>query len=286
MRRPQLHEEALQPGRPAPGDQTAASQRIKHIYRRLLRAFGPQGWWPVTPSQGEKPVYRPGFYGPLREAEIFEICAGAILTQNTAWKNVVMAIETLNAAGLMAPGEIAACPLPRLERAVRSSGYFRQKARRLREFCRRAGKDHPEGFRAWFSSAPAGELRTELLSYKGVGPETADCMVLYGAGKPSFVVDAYTRRIGERAGLGRRSGYEAWKIRFELCLPSDVKLYNEYHALFVRLGKDFCRKTGPLCGACPLNSLCEKNIYGKHGKDRKTPGQGRVRPGAGRRKKY
>lgn len=191
---------------------------------------------------------------------MFEICAGAILTQNTAWTNVEKALEVLNTAGLMGPAEIAACPLPRLERAVRSSGYFRQKARRLREFCRRAGTEHPEGFEAWFCGATAAGLRAELLSYKGVGAETADSMVLYAAGKASFVIDAYTRRLGERAGLGRGLSYDGWKALFERALEPDVKVYNEYHALLVKLGKDYCKKSKPLCGPCPLNKVCRKLV--------------------------
>lgn len=191
---------------------------------------------------------------------MFEICAGAILTQNTAWTNVEKALAALAAAGLRSPQAAAACPLPRLERAIRSSGYFRQKARRLREFCRRALAEHPEGFAAWFGAAGAAGLRAELLSYKGVGPETADSMVLYAAGKPSFVIDAYTRRLGERYGLARGLSYDGWKALFEAALPPDVKVYNEYHALLVRLGKDLCRKTKPLCAACPLRRGCEKLI--------------------------
>lgn len=155
---------------------------------------------------------------------------------------------------------MAACPLPRLERAIRSSGYFRQKARRLRDFCRRALAEHPEGLRRWFAAAGAAGLRAELLSYKGVGPETADSMALYAAGKPSFVIDAYTRRAGGRWGLPRDLSYDGWKALFEAALPPDVKVYNEYHALLVRLGKDFCRKAKPLCGACPLRGPCGKFI--------------------------
>jgi len=189
---------------------------------------------------------------------MFEICAGAILTQNTAWANVKKALAALNSAGLLSQAKISACPLPRLERAVRSSGYFRQKARRLKYFCRRALREHPEGFRKWFASA--GPLRDELLTYKGVGPETADCMALYAAGKPGFVIDAYTRRIMERAGPARGLSYDGWKALFERGLPSDVKMYNEYHALLVKLGKDFCKKTKPLCPRCPLDGVCGKNI--------------------------
>ncbi|PJA15604.1 MAG: endonuclease [Elusimicrobia bacterium CG_4_10_14_0_2_um_filter_56_8] len=260
MRRPQLHEEALQPGRPAPGNKAAASPRLKQIYTRLLKAFGPQGWWPVTPPGKTSPVYFPGFYGRPSERTAFEICAGAILTQNTAWANAERALQALNSSGLLSPAKIAGSPLPRLEHAVRSSGYFRQKARSLKAFCRRSLREHPEGFRKWFSSAAAGSLRAELLSYKGVGPETADCILLYAAGKPGFVVDAYTRRAGERLGLGRGLSYDAWKYLFEKGLPSDVKLYNEYHALLVKLGKDFCKRTKPQCTGCPLNITCAKLI--------------------------
>jgi endonuclease-3 related protein len=158
----------------------------------------------------------------------------------------------------MTSEKMSSCGSAALPRAIRSSGYFRQKAARLKVFCRRALKEHPEGLEKWFSAAPAADLRAELLSYNGVGPETADSMVLYAAGKPSFVIDAYTRRIGERLGLGRMAGYEDWKALFELALPREVPVYNEYHALLVKLGKDFCRKSKPLCAGCPLKSICKK----------------------------
>jgi len=206
------------------------------------------------------PVYTPGLYGPRAEREAFEVCAGGILTQNTAWTNVEKALGELNAAGLLDRRRLAACPRPRLERAIRSSGYFRQKAGRLREFCRAALKEPPEGHGRWFAAAEAAALRRELLSYKGVGPETADSMVLYAAGKASFVIDAYTRRMAERAGLARGLSYDGWKALFEAALPPDVKVYNEYHALLVKLGKDFCKKTKPLCGHCPLAKVCLKLI--------------------------
>ncbi len=191
---------------------------------------------------------------------MFEICVGAVLTQNTAWANVEKALKALRLAGLTGPRELAACPQPRLERAVRSSGYFKQKARRLKDFWRRALAEHPEGLEKWFMAADRAGLRAELLSYKGVGPETADSMVLYAAGKASFVIDAYTRRMGERAGLAKGLSYDGWKALFEGGLPPDVKMYNECHALLVKLGKDFCRKTKPLCGPCPLTKVCRKRL--------------------------
>lgn len=150
--------------------------------------------------------------------------------------------------------------MSRLERAARSSGCYRQKARRLKAFARRALREHPEGLAAWFAGTGKRRLREELLGYEGVGPETADSMLLYAAGKPSFVVDAYSRRLGERFGLGRGLDYDGWKSLFEEGLPSDPKMYNEYHALIVRLGKDHCRKNRPLCRTCPLGEICQKMI--------------------------
>ncbi|MDQ7771894.1 MAG: hypothetical protein RDU13_00075 [Elusimicrobiales bacterium] len=211
-----------------------------------------------------------------------EICAGAILTQNTAWTNVEKALAGLSGAGLL-PGagdKIAACPLPRLARLIRPSGYYRQKARRLRDFFARAAREHPAGLARWFRSSRAAALRAELLSYKGVGPETADSIVLYAAGLPSFVVDAYTRRIGSRLGLGRGGDYERWKSMFEAGLPRRPEIYNEYHALLVRLGKDFCRKSSPLCGGCPLSGECHYAGRRKdHGKDRSSARQRRIQKG-------
>jgi len=236
-----------------------------------MKAFGPQGWWPVTPPGGSAPAYEPGRYLPPGEDAAFEICAGAVLTQNTAWTNVEKALAAMRAAGLCSAAAVAACRLPRLERAVRSSGYFRQKAARLKAMSARISREHPEGLAAWFSAAGTAALRAELLSYKGVGPETADSIALYAAGKPCFVIDAYTRRMGGRYGLGRGLAYDGWKELFEGGLPPDVKMYNEYHALIVRLGKDFCRAK-PLCTGCPLGPACAKRIYG-HRKNRSDAGR-------------
>lgn len=223
-----------------------------------MKAFGPQGWWPVTPVGARFPVYTPGFFGPLSERGIFEVCVGAILTQNTAWTNVEKALASLNGADLMSPEALASCPLHRLEKAVRSSGYFRQKARRLREFFRRVLSEHPGGFEEWFSGTAAARLREELLSYRGVGPETADSIALYAAGKPSFVIDAYTRRVAERLGVAGGLSYGGWKALFEAALPPDAEVYREYHALLVRLCKDFCTKSRPRCASCPLKRICKK----------------------------
>lgn len=186
---------------------------------------------------------------------MFEICAGAILTQNTAWRNVERALCALGSDGLLSPERIAAAGKARLHRALRPSGYYRQKAGRLRDFCRYILKARPEGLPAWFSG-DTDRLRGELLALKGVGPETADSMLLYAAGKAKFVIDAYTRRIFARLGFPRRKEYARWQRLFEGALPRDARIYNEYHALVVALGKARCKKASPLCGGCPLKGIC------------------------------
>ncbi|HAH30933.1 MAG TPA: endonuclease [Elusimicrobia bacterium] len=226
---------------------------LGEVYALLLAAFGPQGWWPVGWDAAR---YRRGFYGRPSEAEIFEICAGAILTQNTAWINVEKALAALKGAGAVSPGKICAIPAGRLGQLIRSSGYYRQKAGRLKGFCAYILRKHPEGLAKWFSAAPREALRAELLSLKGIGPETADSMSLYAAGKPCFVIDAYTKRIGRRLGIGGDLSYEGWQTFFQAELPPNVKIYNEFHALLVKLGKEFCRKSEPRCSGCPLGRLC------------------------------
>ncbi|MCX5786345.1 MAG: endonuclease III domain-containing protein [Elusimicrobia bacterium] len=262
---------------------------VRKTYSLLLAAFGPQGWWPVgwdtprpfgqenkvshpaynlrrrqiTPKERGKPLYRPGFYGRLSENEIFEICAGAILTQNTAWKNVEQALAALNAARITSPEKIYACPAGKLGRLIRSSGYYRQKAGRLRDFCAYVLRKHPEGLEKWFSASNCLALRAELLALKGIGPETADSMVLYAGGKPCFVIDAYTKRIARRLGIGGELSYEGWQELFQANLPANVKIYNEYHALLVKLGKDFCGKREPRCSGCPLRRMCNSTANNK-----------------------
>ena len=247
---------------------------VREVYALLLAAFGAQGWWPVTPSGKYLPVYTPGSYGPPSESGMFEICAGALLTQNTSWKNVEKALTALNRARLLSPEKIKACTAGRLARLIRPSGYYRRKAARLKGFCAYILREHPEGLKKWFSAAQRRTLRAELLSLKGIGPETADSIALYAAGKTNFVIDAYTRRIGRRSGFGRfvaegtpqlrcphgDLSYGDWQAFFQANLPLNVKIYNEYHALLVKLGKDFCKKKEPLCNGCPLRRLCKRNV--------------------------
>lgn len=207
------------------------------VYGRLLAAYGPQQWWPA-----ESP---------------FEVIAGAILTQNTAWTNVEKAIANLKAAGAMSASELRSRPLDELAALVRPSGYFNSKARKLRavaEYLGAYGDDLGELFR----SKPLPDLRQEILSIHGVGPETADSILLYAGGLPSFVIDAYTIRVLGRLGWpSAGSTYSAVQRYFHETLPRQADVFNEFHALFVVHGKRACRKRRPICEACPLRDLCE-----------------------------
>jgi len=205
--------------------------RLLRLYRALLAHHGPQGWWPArTP---------------------FEVAVGAILTQHTAWSGAAQAVAALRARGLLVAERLAATPVSTLESLVRPSGTFRLKARRLVEFTRwllaRFGGD----FRA-MGRAPLGPLRREVLAVSGLGPETADAILLYAAGRPVFVADAYTRRVLARHRLlSGRGGYEDARALLEAHLPSDPALFNELHALLVAVAKSHCR-TVPHCASCPL----------------------------------
>lgn len=226
------------------------------VYRRLLGAYGPQGWWPVTPAGRKSPRYRPGFSGRLTQRQRAEVCVGAILTQNTNWGNVEKALIEMHQAGVWELGQIAQTPLPQLQECIRPSGYFRQKARKLKLFARHALS---RGRLSCWLSGPLPELRRELLGLWGVGPETADSILLYAGGRPSFVVDAYTVRIGERLGWYREPPYEtAQKYLVDRLLGSPA-LYAELHALLVALAKKHCR-VAPLCEGCPLLEVCR---YGR-----------------------
>ena len=205
-------------------------------YRKLRSAYGPQRWWPVTPPGGFEPIYTGG---PRTPAQVFEVVVGAVLTQNTAWKNAARAIINLNRANVLDPADIRDIDVGKLAHLVRPSGYYNQKSRRLKTLA------------VFF--AGAGEVTREaLLDLDGIGPETADSIMLYAFGKPYFVVDAYTRRIFERIGvLVGGEPYEKIRETFEARLPRRVSLYQEYHALIVEHGKRSCRRV-PLCSACVI----------------------------------
>ncbi|OIO07791.1 MAG: hypothetical protein AUJ52_09465 [Elusimicrobia bacterium CG1_02_63_36] len=211
---------------------------------RLLRRFGPRGWWPIRGR------YRPRRYAVPSPREAFEICAGALLTQNTAWSNVERALAGLNAA--LSPEGILRLTRAALEAKIRPSGYFRAKAKKLKIFARWAGDWRKTAAR--MRAAP--DAREELLSLWGVGPETADSMLLYAFGRSSFVVDAYTRRIGSRIGwFGPRSSYDEIRNFLSERIRTTVPAFNEAHACFVELAKRHC-KTIPDCARCPLRTGC------------------------------
>lgn len=195
------------------------------IYNRLYRAFGPQEWWPTySRDRGQATRDKP-----------FEICVGAILTQNTAWTNVEKAIVNLHSVGVMEPTTILSTPMPRLAQLVRPAGYFRQKAKKLKIFSKWFLEEWSGDF-SRMRRVPLIKLRARLLSVWGIGPETADSILLYALGKPSFVVDAYTKRLCDCFGIAFKDYHEYQKF-FTSSLPKSTKIYNEYHALIVAWGK-------------------------------------------------
>jgi endonuclease-3 related protein len=210
------------------------AKTILKIYQRMFDALGPQQWWP-----GETP---------------FEVVIGAILTQNTNWSNVEKAIKNLKTAGMLSPGGIQELSLPELAQLIRPSGFFNVKARRVKTFINWLFSRYEGNLSSMFAQ-DLQTLRDELLSVKGIGPETADSILLYAGNLPTFVVDAYTHRIFSRHGfISEESTYDEMKTFFEENLPKDVKLYNEYHALLVNIGKMFC-KPKKACEQCPLRDL-------------------------------
>lgn len=211
-----------------------ASEQLAEIYKLLFEAFGPQHWWP-----GETP---------------FEVAVGAILTQNTSWANVKKAIENLKRADCLSAEKINELEHQELALLIRPAGYFNVKAKRLKNFIGWLCENY-EGDLANFEGIPTYQLREELLGINGIGRETADSILLYALDREIFVVDAYTARIGIRHGLiDSDADYEQLRDMFESSLEPDVQLYNEFHALLVRLGNEFC-KPKPRCEKCPLVDL-------------------------------
>ena len=213
-----------------------AKPSLLTLYRELLDHFGPLNWWPADSP--------------------FEVVIGAILTQNTTWTNVEKAIANLEKADAISIHRLEEIPLHQLEELIRPSGFFRQKATRLQSLSRHLVTEWQSNLND-FCSGPLDEARERLLARPGIGPETADSILLYAAYRPSFVVDAYTRRIFERVGVLRGDEtYAEVRQIFMQALPEDVALYNEYHALIVQLAKTCCRKRKPLCNGCPICKLC------------------------------
>ena len=206
-------------------------QYLKDLFDRLWDHFGPQHWWP-----GETDL---------------EVMAGAILTQNTNWKNVEKAIGNLKRRDLLSVEGLHGLPMAELAQEIRPAGYFNVKAKRLKNLIRFVVEDHQGDLSLLFGQA-LGTLRQGLLSVTGVGPETADSIILYGARLPVFVIDAYTYRILSRHGLVEaETSYDDLQSLFMDHLPEDAQLFNEFHALMVMAGKHYCRRV-PLCKSCPL----------------------------------
>ena len=215
--------------------------QLMQIYKALLKEYSYQGWWPVSGK------YNPGDHSfPNTEQQKFEICIGAILTQNTSWLNVEKALKNLSKAGLLNPVVMSKVKEEVIAKLIVPAGYFNQKAKKIKLFLE------------FLEKKPI--TRDNLLSVWGIGPETADSILLYAYKKPKFVIDSYTKRIMSRIGLCTKdvSYYELQHL-FESKLKKDYKLFNEYHALFVEHAKQYCLNK-PICKGCPIHQYCGK-IY-------------------------
>ena len=223
----------------APTSQLSNSQPpLDEYFNSLFTKLGPQHWWP-----GKSP---------------FEIIVGAILTQSTSWRNVEMALTNLRGEGLLTPGAIEELHIRRLQALIRSAGYWRQKARALKSFVRFLREEYRGSLDRMFDT-PTIVLREKLLGIFGIGPETADSILLYAGQHGVFVVDAYTKRILVRHGwANEKAKYDEIRWQFERRFPGDVKTFNEFHALIVAAGKTWCRKHDPKCSECPLGRYLEE----------------------------
>lgn len=211
-------------------------EELLKIYQTLLDHFGPRNWWPAETR--------------------FEVIVGAILTQFVAWRNVEQAISALKQKNLISPRALYEAEDRIIEELIRPTRFYKQKRERLKEFCEVLIKKYNGDLNRFFNQ-DLESLREELLDIKGIGPETADTIMLYAAEKPVFVVDAYTRRIFHRLGYFEPNiDYNSMQEFFIKHLPRDVELYNEYHALIDALGNKACRKT-PVCKECPLTKSCK-----------------------------
>jgi endonuclease-3 related protein len=213
-------------------------KKLLRIYGLLFKRFGPQHWWPgATP---------------------FEVIIGAILTQSANWANVELAIANLKKEKVLSPQALYKIKTSKLQKLIRPSGYFRDKAKKVKAFVKYLVENYNGSLNKMFKKS-IPELRKELLVIHGIGPETADSIICYAALKPTFVVDAYTKRIGNRVGLFKLEKYYDIKDFFEQRLPKRYQLLNEYHALIVALGKYHC-KPRPVCEECPIYGLCLRKI--------------------------
>jgi endonuclease-3 related protein len=221
---------------------------LKRYFEKMLRVLGPQGWWP----------------GRTR----LEVIVGAILVQNTAWQNAALALKKLKQNGLLKLSGLKSASRKELETCIRSAGFYRQKARTIGNFLAWLGNGGGGSLPAMFAQ-PAAELRRRLLEINGLGPETVDAILLYAGQHAVFVADNYTRRILARHQMvPPRAGYGAVQDFLHRHLPADHALFNEYHALLVAVGKQYCRRQVALCGGCPLEEFLpggESNEYSGQG---------------------
>jgi len=212
-----------------------AGNSLSRYYLALQERFGPQRWWPARSR--------------------LEVILGAILTQNTAWHNATLALRNLRQAGLLSWQGLRRASLATLEECVRPAGFYRQKARTIRDFVDWLVQQHAGSLNRLLS-LPAEELRRQLLDLKGLGPETVDAILLYAAQRPSFVADAYTRRVLSRHGLvAAAADYHTTQEFLHAQLPRDASLFNELHALLVEVGKKHCKPHCPRCAGCPLEEF-------------------------------
>jgi endonuclease III related protein len=222
-----------------PGPVTDKSQApLDEYFNSLFTTLGPQHWWPAKSP--------------------FEVIVGAILTQSTAWTNVERALANLRGAELLTPAAIEHISLRRLENLIQSSGYWRQKARALKSFVRFLRQEYRGSLKRMFET-PTLVLREKLIGVFGIGPETADSILLYAGQHGVFVVDAYTKRMLVRHGWAKPDAkYDEIRWQFERRFPGNVSKFNEFHALIVAAGKNWCRKTNPKCDECPLGRYLEE----------------------------
>jgi len=208
---------------------------LSRYYLALQGRFGPQQWWPARTR--------------------LEVIVGAILTQNTAWHNATLALRNLRQAGLLSWQTLRRADPPTLEACARPAGFYRQKVRTIRDFVEWLEQRHSGSLRRLLA-LPAKELRCQLLDLRGLGPETVDAILLYAAGYPHFVADAYTRRVLARHGfVPAAAGYHETQAFLHAHLPRRAYLFNEFHALLVEVGKKHCRPQSPRCSGCPLEEF-------------------------------
>ncbi|MBI4738497.1 endonuclease III domain-containing protein [Candidatus Woesearchaeota archaeon] len=232
---------------------TKTTRSIRALYALLYDAYGPQGWWPIHGR------YEKNRRSSLSGHERFEVMLGAILTQNTAWKNVELALENLRRKKLIDPKKISKTPHQKLAQLIRPAGYYNQKAERIKSFSGFVLQNPISSLQHKNLDA----LRSQLLSLHGIGPETADSMILYALDRPRFVIDAYTKRIFFRTGLCDNGiPYAELQSIIEHSVSENVCLYKEYHALLVELAKQHC-KTTPVCTACPVLTRCAEGCQNR-----------------------